>query len=114
MDLTRSDALENRWLETVAEGLPLFLGAQLAIDPTLVSVFRRNGTPGPQCANEDGAALVAARRRKEGTYPELTGRDGRTRLVVLACEVGCLVVRSDHGPQAEVAQGVGPGPLVEL
>ena len=29
------------------------------------------------------------------------------------CE-GCLVVRSDHGPQAEVAQGVGPGPLVEL
>ena len=29
------------------------------------------------------------------------------------CE-GCLMVRSDHGPQAEVAQGVGPGPLVEL
>ena len=27
---------------------------------------------------------------------------------------GCLVVRSGHGPQAEVAQGVGPGPLVEL
>ena len=32
---------------------------------------------------------------------------------VTICE-GCLVVRSDHGPQAEVAQGVGPGPLVEL
>ena len=29
------------------------------------------------------------------------------------CE-GCLVVRSGHGPQAEVAQGVGPEPLVEL
>ena len=29
------------------------------------------------------------------------------------CE-GCLMVGSDHGPQAEVAQGVGPGPLVEL
>ena len=28
------------------------------------------------------------------------------------CE-GCLVVGCDHGPQAEVAQGVGPGPLVE-
>ena len=26
---------------------------------------------------------------------------------------GCLVVRSGHGPQAEVAQGVGPEPLVE-
>ena len=24
------------------------------------------------------------------------------------------MVRSGHGPQAEVAQGVGPGPLVEL
>ena len=31
----------------------------------------------------------------------------------ISCE-GCLVVRSGHGPQAEVAQGVGPGPLVEL
>ena len=30
-----------------------------------------------------------------------------------SCE-GCPVVGSDHGPQAEVAQGVGPGPLVEL
>ena len=29
------------------------------------------------------------------------------------CE-GCLMVGCDHGPQAEVAQGVGPGPLVEL
>ena len=29
------------------------------------------------------------------------------------CE-GCLVVRSGHGPQAEVAQTFGPGPLVEL
>ena len=29
------------------------------------------------------------------------------------CE-GCLVVRSGHGPQAEVAQGFGPQPLVEL
>ena len=26
---------------------------------------------------------------------------------------GCLVVGGGHGPQAEVAQGVGPGPLVE-
>ena len=33
-------------------------------------------------------------------------------LGLITCE-GCLVVRSGHGPQAEVAQGVGPGPLVE-
>ena len=37
---------------------------------------------------EDGAALAAARRRKERTYPELTGQFGRARLVVLAGEVG--------------------------
>ena len=88
MDLARPDALDNRRLEIVADGLPLFLGAQLAVDTTLVSVLRRDGSPRPRCANEDGAALAAARRRKEGTYPELTGRNGRTRLVVLACEVG--------------------------
>ena len=34
-------------------------------------------------------------------------------LGLITCE-GCLVVRSGHGPQAEVAQGVGPEPLVEL
>ena len=31
---------------------------------------------------------------------------------LITCE-GCLVVRSGHGPQAEVAQGVGLEPLVE-
>ena len=33
-------------------------------------------------------------------------------LGLITCE-GCLMVGCDHGPQAEVAQGVGPGPLVE-
>ena len=37
----------------------------------------------------------------------------RAEAILATCE-GCLVVRSGHGPQAEVAQGVGPGPLVEL
>ena len=37
----------------------------------------------------------------------------RSRISFTKCE-GCLVVRRGHGPQAEVAQGVGPGPLVEL
>ena len=32
--------------------------------------------------------LDAVRKRKEDTYPELTGENGRTRLVVLAAEVG--------------------------
>ena len=32
-------------------------------------------------------ALQVARRRKEATYPELGGQNGRTRLVVLGSEV---------------------------
>ena len=71
-----------------ADGLPLFHGAQLAIDNTLVSPLSRDGLPHPRCVREDGAALAAARRRKERTYPKLTGQFGRARLVVLAGEVG--------------------------
>ena len=38
--------------------------------------------------------------------------DVRVLLGLITCE-GCLVVRSGHGPQAEVAQGVGPKLLGE-
>ena len=53
-----------------------------------MSVLRRDGVPRQQAATHDDAALSAARRRKERAYPELTGEMGRTRLVVLAGEVG--------------------------
>ena len=54
LDLAEPNAADARRLEVVADGLPLFGGAQLAVD-----------------------------RR----YPELVGRRGRARLVVLAVEV---------------------------
>ena len=88
MDLAAPNQLDNRRIEVVVDGLPLFHGAQLAVDTTLVSPLRRDGTPHPRCANVDCAALDTARRRKETTYPELHGRNGRTRLVVLGAEVG--------------------------
>ena len=44
-------------------------------------------SPHPRCVTTDGAALETARRRKETTYPELSGQFGRTKLVVLAAEV---------------------------
>ena len=88
MDLARPNVLDNRRVEIVADGLPLFMGAQLAVDTTIVSVLKRDGSVRSRCATIDGASLEAARRRKEATYPELTGRNGRTRLVVLGCEVG--------------------------
>ena len=74
--------------QVVADGLPLFGGAQLAIDTTLVCALRRDGNPTSHAAEEDGAALRRARQRKERTYPELVGRRARAMFVVLAVEMG--------------------------
>ena len=70
------------------ESLPAFHGAQLAIDTTLVYPLRADGVPHRRCADESGAAFEAARRRKDRTYPELSGESGRAKLVVLAGEIG--------------------------
>ena len=89
LDLSQVPGVDGRRLEVVAEGLSLFGGAQLAIDATLVSALRGDGTARVG-AHTPGAALKASRRRKERTYPELAGEWGRARLVVLAGEVGGL------------------------
>ena len=47
MDLLPQDHQDGRRLEVVADGLPLFHGAQLAIDTTLVSPLSRDGLPHP-------------------------------------------------------------------
>ena len=88
LDLAVPNVHDARRLEIIAEGLPLFGGAQLAIDTTLVSAHHCDGSARRGGAAMDGAALVAARRRKETTYPELVGPRGRAKLVVLAIEVG--------------------------
>ena len=87
MDIVAPNRLDERRVEVLADGLPLFHGAQLAVDTTLVSVLGRNGEPRPRCADVDGVILEEATRRKERRYPELSGRHGRTHLVVLAAEV---------------------------
>ena len=79
---------DQRRIEVIAEGLPALHGAQLAIDTTLVSPLRADGAPHRRCADESGAALEAARRRKVRRYPELSGERGRAKLVVLAGEMG--------------------------
>ena len=61
---------DARRLEVVAHGLPLFGGAQLAVDTTLVSSVQADGGPRPQCARVDGG-------RKQRTYPELSGTGSR-------------------------------------
>ena len=88
MDLPVPEARGGRRIEIVADGLPLFGGAPLAVDVTLVSPLHCDGSPVAGADVSDGAVLVAARRRKERTYPELVGPRARARLVVLAGEVG--------------------------
>ena len=58
----------------------------LAINTTSVSPLRRDGTARRTAADRNGVAQ--GRRLKETTYPELSGEDGRARLVVLAAEIG--------------------------
>ena len=74
LDLHPGPRADNRRQEVVADGLPLFHGAQLAVDTTTVSTVRADGVL--RRAERDGAALDQARRTKERTYPELTGEQG--------------------------------------
>ena len=88
LDLPPRAGADNRRLKMVADGLPLFHGAQLAIDTTMVSPVRLDGSSRRQCGTTDGTAMAQARVRKERTYPELAQAHGRARLVVVVCEVG--------------------------
>ena len=85
MDLALPNAHDTRRLEVFVDGLPLYGGAQLAID---MSPIRGDGTARPGTANIDGIILAQARRRKERTHPDLVDPCSRARLVVLAGEVG--------------------------
>ena len=62
-DLAAFDVMDSRRLEVVADGLTAFRGAQLAIDTTLVSALRRDGTARPGAATRAGAALTARRMK---------------------------------------------------
>ena len=60
----------------------------MAVDATMVSPVRADCLPRTGAAARDGVALTTARLRKQRTYPELSGRHRRCRLVVLATEIG--------------------------
>ena len=87
MNLQGISPRDNRQIEVVANGLPLWGGGQLAVDATLVSPVRRDGRPQPWAAGVDGAQLHRARARKETKYAELL-QSRRCRLVVIGMEVG--------------------------
>ena len=80
-------AADNRRMEVLAQDLPCFGGAQLAVDVMLRGVLSSAGEPHPRAADVDGVILSEARQDKERRCPELVaGR--RCRLVVVAIETG--------------------------
>ena len=79
---------DARRIEVVCNGLPLWHGAQLAVDATLVSPVTRDGRPHDGADHHPGWAVRnAARRKRRQTYPEID-RSRRCRLVVFGLEVG--------------------------
>ena len=108
LDLLPGALLDNRRLEVVADGLPLFNGAQVSIDTTMVSALRGDGTARRGAQHTSGTAIMSARRRKELTYPELSGDGGRARLVVLATEVGRQMVPGGTSVLGRAGKGQVP------
>ena len=68
LNLPFVERLDERRIEVIANGVPLFQGAQFAIDTTLVSPLTASGAN----STYTGAALHQARQAKERTFPELT------------------------------------------
>ena len=83
---------DGRRIEVVANGLPIWQGAQIAVDATIVSPIRRDGEPRPRADHEPGLALNQAVDRKHRTYPEFQ-QARRCRLVVVGVEVGGRISR---------------------
>ena len=75
LDVAVPNALDGRRLEVVADGLPLFGGAQLAVDTTLVSLLHAKGSPHRHAADtgrwsdEEMAFLLA--RAKASSEPRI-------------------------------------------
>ena len=65
LDLHAPIAADGRRLEVAVDGLPLFGGAQLAVDTTLVSALHCDGTARRGAAHNEGVAISMAER--EGT-----------------------------------------------
>ena len=80
-------AQDARCVEIVASGLPQCHGVPLAVDATLVSPLRGDGSPHPAAAERPGVSLRRAEQAKSRAYPELV-ESSVLRLTTAAMEVG--------------------------
>ena len=87
---------DARRLEIVVDGLPLHGGAQFAVDTTLVSVLKGDGTVLGRGSQLDRVALRTARRRKERTCPELVRPGQKGEASVPCWRSGRAVVGGDR------------------
>ena len=78
---------DMRSIEVLASGLPLYRGAQLAVDITLRCALTAASQACANAATVNGAVCTRARADKEAKYTELVDGD-RCRLVVVALETG--------------------------
>ena len=66
---------DKRCIEVVASGLPLYHGAQLAVDITMRCAVSSSGEARPGAARVDGIVCMNARADKEPKYSELPAGD---------------------------------------
>ena len=83
LDLAKPHVADTRRLEVVVDGLPVFGGAQLARHQYCAHPMPTARREMPMWMGQHSAAR---RREEKRTYPELIGRPGRARLVVLVVE----------------------------
>ena len=87
MNVGSVDLNDNRHIEIIADGIPLYHGRQLAIDVTFVSPLSRDGQPRLGSEHNDGAALADAKRTKHNTYYDVVASN-RCHLLVAGMETG--------------------------
>ena len=78
---------DQRRLDVLAQGLPCYAGAQIAVDVTIRSSLSATGEVQGRADAENEHICTVAKRDKESKYPELIS-GGRCRLMVFALEVG--------------------------
>ena len=97
---------DDRCIEVVCNGLPLWHGAQLAVDATIVSPVGRTGEPRAGADVRPALALdQPARRKRHPTYPPTCTRNS------CACGPTCYCPR--RSVLAARAQSAGLSPEVE-
>ena len=69
---------DKRCIEVVASGLPLYHGAQLAVDITMRSAITSSDEARPGVARVDGIVCINARADKEQKYADLRAMESRS------------------------------------